>query len=141
MAEQSNQFYNFLNKYFYFLLSVFYFAMSLIYYPVADFINKHFYNILICNFLKLTGFPCPLCGGSRSAFYFIQLEFEKSIYNNFAVFILSTFFVIMLFLSIYQIIFNKKKLIEINFIKIFIKFFIIFLLLQWIVKLFMRITL
>ena len=54
-------------------------------------------HLFECNMLKLTGIPCPACGGTRATINFFQGHFIKAIYYHaFAVYIIimySVFFV------------------------------------------------
>jgi len=123
-----------------FFTTIVYFTGSAFYYPFSRILNKFSNNFFTCQMLKHTGLPCPTCGSTRGAYFFIQGELIKSFKFNAGIFCLSIFILYLFIKSCFYLI-KKKPFKE---TEIFNKYIIISLitifLLQWLIKIFLQLT-
>ncbi|NJK90532.1 MAG: DUF2752 domain-containing protein [Blastochloris sp.] len=50
---------------------------------LARFINpRHGSEFILSGFRRITGLPCPLCGGTRATHYLLQGNLEQTLYYN-----------------------------------------------------------
>lgn len=120
-----------------FLTTTMYLTGSLFYYPLSCLLNQFSNDFFTCRMLKHTGFPCPTCGSTRGAYFFIKGDLIQSFKLNPGIFCLSAFITYLFIKSIFYLLkknpFQEKE--------IFNKYIIVFLIavfsLQWLVKIFL----
>lgn len=96
-----------------FCFCIVYFIFSLFYYPFSNWLNSLTNDFFICSFIKNFEIPCPACGASRAAFFYVSGCWGDSVKHHSGIFILSFLLSFRLIQSIYCI--WKKKVISIHY--------------------------
>ena len=120
---------------------IFYLIGKISFFPVCLFgiwfaVNgyENYGGLFECTFRKMSGLPCPGCGGTRAFFHFFRGEFWESIRLNPAVVCGVAEYFHFMALSFYKKHRGKGREKEIP-IQIYLYIMLAVLLIQWIVKL------
>jgi hypothetical protein len=105
------------------------------YYPVSLWIDRRFFGIMECRFLKVSGFPCPTCGGSRSAYYFVTGQWPRAFMMNPGVFVLNLVLAALGAYALLALIARRRFVLPAGFLRRLAIFVTAVILLQWIVRL------
>lgn len=100
-----------------------------------------YHSLLSCTFYKVTGFPCPGCGGTRAVYYLFSGDIIKSIQYHPVIVYGALAYVHFMGLYYYRNYLKKERLVFVKEISVVIYIYIAVavILVQWALKIFIMV--
>ena len=92
-------------------------------------------NLVLCPMKTIAHIPCPLCGGSRCALSFINLDFRSSFMFHPTTMILMVYAIFVELVYIFDLVFKKNFINKIFNFNIIITIYLIATMIQYVVRL------